>query len=193
MKTICVFCGSSTGNQPAYAAGAEAMGQAMARRAIALVYGGSGLGMMGAIADAVLAAGEKAIGVIPKALATKEKAHHGLTDLHIVASMHERKAMMAELCDAFIAMPGGMGTLEELCEIITWAQLGIHTKPIGLLNLEGYFDGFKNFLDHMVGEGFVAPYHRELIVIHAEPDELLDAMSNYRHPGGGIWMDASET
>ncbi|MFU8804536.1 MAG: TIGR00730 family Rossman fold protein [Bradymonadaceae bacterium] len=193
MNTICVFCGSSPGNDPAYIAGAKAMGAAMASRSLKLVYGGSGIGMMGAIANAVLEGGEEVIGVIPKALATKERAHQGITEIHVVSSMHERKAMMADLAGAFVAMPGGMGTLEELCEIITWAQLGIHTKPIGLLNLRGYFDGFKAFLGHMVDQGFLASYHRDLVVIRSEPDELIEALKDYRHSGGGIWMDATES
>jgi uncharacterized protein (TIGR00730 family) len=193
MKTICVFCGSSTGNDPVYAKSARLMGQAMADRDMSLVYGGSATGMMGTIADAMLASSKEVIGVIPRALATREKAHPNVTTMHMVSSMHERKALMAKLCDGFIAMPGGMGTLEELCEVITWAQLGIHSRPIGLLNTAGYFDGFVAFFEHMVANGFVPSYHRRLIIVEAEPDKLLDEMAAYQHPGGGVWMDWTET
>ncbi|TXD38199.1 TIGR00730 family Rossman fold protein [Lujinxingia vulgaris] len=192
LSAICVYCGSSPGTNPRFLKGARAMGEAMAARGSALVYGGSRFGMMGAVADAVLDAGGQAIGILPRGLATKEAGHPGLNELHMVGSMHERKAMMIEKSQAFIAMPGGMGTLEELCEVITWSQLGIHRRPIGLLNLEGYFDPFLTFLKHAVESGFLKAEHLDLLLVDADPNALLDKMEAFEWPLTQIWMDRTE-
>jgi len=160
MKRICVFCGSSPGIRPAYAAVATQLAGSLAAHGLTIVYGGGNLGLMGILADAALQAGGQVIGVIPRALASKERAHHGLTELRVVGSMHERKALMAELSDGFIAMPGGYGTFEEFCEILTWTQLGLQQKPCGLLNVEGFYDHLLNLFDHAVAEQFVKPDHR---------------------------------
>lgn len=180
MKSICIFCGSSTGNRPIYKEAARAMGEAIARRGLSLVYGGGNLGLMGTIADAALAAGGEVIGVIPKFLVDKEIAHNGLTQLHVVDSMHDRKALMAELADAFIALPGGYGTLEEFCEILTWAQLGLHQKPQGLLNVEGYYDPLLQLFDRAVTEEFLKPELRSLVLEASSPEDLLDLLANYQ-------------
>ncbi|MBA2663214.1 MAG: TIGR00730 family Rossman fold protein [Bradymonadaceae bacterium] len=193
LTRICVFCGANPGANPSYVQAARAMGQAFVEQGIGLVYGGSGLGMMGAVANAVLEGKGSVIGVIPKALATREKAHHGLADLRVVSSMHERKALMAELADGFIALPGGMGTLEELCEIITWAQLGIHEKPIGLLNVDGYFDPLIAFFDHMVSQGYLAPHDRALICVESSPQALIACFKTYQRAPAPMWLDASES
>lgn len=169
------------------------MGQTLAQRGLTLVYGGGQAGLMGELARATLAAGGAAIGVIPQALMKKEDAYTGLTELHVVTSMHERKAMMADLADGFVAMPGGYGTLEELCEVVTWAQLGIHHKPCGVLNTEGYFDHFLAFVDHMVNEQFVPPSNRQLFLSDTDPDALLDQFAAYESPVKARWMDASQT
>ena len=161
MRSVCVFCGSNPGRRPEYLAGAADLGRVLAARGIRVVYGGAHVGLMGALADAVLAAGGEIVGVIPGLLVDAEVAHPGLSDLRVTGSMHERKALMAELSDGFIALPGGLGTLEEFAEIVTWAQLGLHGKPTGLLNLLGYYDGLLGFLDHATAERFVRPDHRE--------------------------------
>ena len=179
---ICVFCGSSVGARPAYRLAAERLGGLLAARGIGLVYGGGGIGLMGVIADAVLAAGGKAIGVIPEGLQRREVGHSGLTRLHVVESMHQRKAMMADLSDAFIALPGGFGTLEELAEIVTWSQLGIQVKPCGLLNIEGYWDGLLAFLDHAIAERFIRPENRELIVVASNEAEMLEQIVSWQAP-----------
>lgn len=158
-----------------------------------LVYGGGSVGMMGFVADAALEAGGEVIGVIPKPLAVREVMHENLSRLEVVASMHERKARMAALADAFLALPGGIGTLEEFCEIFTWGQLGIHAKPFGLLDVEGYFGGFLAFLDHATTEGFIRPEHRSLIVVDREPEPLLDAFARWRAPGQTRWIGWDET
>src|ERR1051325_8659898 len=163
MQRLCVFTGSSSGARAAYAEAARELGTLLARRGIGLVYGGARVGLMGAVADAVLAAGGEAIGVIPQALVAKEVAHTGLTALHVVESMHARKAMMSDLSDGFIALPGGWGTLEELFEVLTWAQLGLHRKPTGLLNVDGYFDGLLAFLTHTVAEAFVRTDRKSVV------------------------------
>ena len=173
MKSICIYCGAHAGARPAYAEGARALGATMARHGMRLVYGGGCVGLMGAVADAILAEGGAVVGVIPQHLVDRELAHHGVTELRVVDSMHERKALMAELADAFIALPGGIGTLEELCEIMTWAHLGLHQKPCGILNIEGYFDGLCRFLDHAVEEQFMVPVLRSYLVIERDPDVLL--------------------
>ncbi|MBI4606309.1 MAG: TIGR00730 family Rossman fold protein [Planctomycetes bacterium] len=183
MKRVCVFCGSSSGARPEYAAAAGALGAAIARRGLELVYGGGSVGLMGIAADAALAAGGRVVGVIPRALATKELMHTGLQDLRIVSTMHERKALMVELTDAFVALPGGLGTIEELCEVVTWAQLGIHEKPCAVLNVAGYFDPLLALLDHAVEEGFVRERHRALVLTAASVDDLFEVLDAYRPPG----------
>lgn len=175
-RRVCVFCGSSSGNRPEHRANAEALGRELARRGHGLVFGGGHVGLMGVIADAVLAAGGEVIGVIPEALRDRELAHEGVTELVVTADMHSRKARMAALCGAFIAMPGGLGTYEELFEVVTWAQLGFHDKPIGLLDSEGYFQPLIALLDHAVKEGFVRQHDRELFHRSADPKVLLDEL-----------------
>jgi uncharacterized protein (TIGR00730 family) len=189
MERVCVFCGSSVGRRPAYLDAARAMGRALARRGLALVYGGGGVGLMGAAADAALEAGGEVIGVIPRALELRELAHPRLTALHVVGSMHERKAKMAELAHGFVALPGGMGTLEELAEILTWAQLGLHARPCGLLDVDGYYEPLITFFDRAVEEGFVRPEHRSLLVVADDPDALLDAFEAWRPPPVERWID----
>jgi len=176
LKRICVFCGSSSGARQIYTAGAQKLGKAIVSHGMSLVYGGGSIGLMGIIADAVLKERGEVIGVLPQFLSVKEFAHQGLTELRLVSSMHERKAIMAELADAFIAMPGGFGTFDELFEIITWAQLELHEKPIGLLNVDGYFDLLLAFIDHVSKERFVQPKHNQLIVTSDDPHKLLAAL-----------------
>jgi len=192
MKRVCVFCGSRNGTRDQYVAAARRTGEALARRGIGLVYGGGGIGLMGVLADAAVSAGGDVIGVIPEALMAREVAHRGLPDLRVVASMHERKALMAELADAFVALPGGFGTLEEFCEALTWAQLGIHRKPCGLLNVEGFFDPLLLLFDHAVRERFVSPDHRSLVVVEEDPERLLDALSRWEPPALERWMGREE-
>ena len=177
MKRLCVFCGASPGRDPAHLALAARMGRALADRGIGLVYGGGHVGMMGAVADGALSAGGEVIGVIPQALFGPERGHRGLTELRVVGSMHERKALMADLSDGFIALPGGLGTLEELFEVLTWAQLGFHGKPCGLVNEGGFFAPLLGFLDHLVAQGFVSPRSRRLLRTAASPEELLDVLA----------------
>jgi uncharacterized protein (TIGR00730 family) len=193
MKSVCVYCGSSPGAKRDYAEGATALGRALARNGQRLVYGGGNVGLMGIVADATLATGGEVIGVIPQALVDRELAHQGLSRLHIVASMHERKAMMAELADGFIALPGGLGTLEELFEIWTWAQLGMHRKPIGLLNVHGFFDPLIEFIGRLVTERFVRRENREMLFISAAPAELLKQMESYQPPSVAKWISPRET
>lgn len=176
-QSLCVFCGSRSGARPLYIEQARVLGGAMAARKIELIYGGGSIGLMGTIAEAVLADGGVVKGVIPEALNKKEIAHMGLQELHVVKNMHERKAMMAELTEGFIAMPGGFGTLEELFEVMTWSQLRFHTKPIGILNVDHYYDPFLQMIDHTIEEGFVSAEDRELLVVRDEPIALLDAMT----------------
>jgi len=193
MKRICVYCGSSNGTRPSYIQAARALGTSFVRRGLGLVYGGSNVGLMGALADTVLAGGGEVIGVIPEPVVIREVAHTGLADLRVVGSMHERKALMAELADGFIALPGGFGTLEEFCEIVTWVQLGLHRKPCGLLNVEGYYDGLLSFLNHMVAEGFVRPEYRSVVLTDSEADGLLEKFSKYEAPTLKKWIDSDET
>jgi uncharacterized protein (TIGR00730 family) len=193
MPRICVFCASSIGNEPAFALAAESLGQALAERKISLVYGGGNIGLMGIIADAAMKAGGEVIGVIPQALVDKELAHQGVTDLRIVNSMHERKALMAELSDGFIALPGGYGTLEEFCEILTWAQLGLHTKPFGLLNVSGFYDHFLQFLDHIVETRLLRPQHRALVLDAKSVDDLLSHISTWKTTLVDKWIHPEET
>ena len=173
MRRICVFCGSSPGNDPAYAALARAVGAGLARRGIGVVYGGGRVGLMGFVADAALEAGGEVVGVIPQGMVDRELAHRGVTQLRIVTTLHERKAVMAELSDAFIALPGGLGTLEELAEVVSWAQLGLHAKPIGLLGVRDYWADLLGWLDGAVAAGFVAPAYRDLVLEATDLDELL--------------------
>ena len=193
MEHICVFCGSSSGDLPQFAEVARSLGATLVRRGYGLVYGGARVGLMGAVAEAVLEQGGEAIGVIPGELAAKEIAHDGLTELIVVGSMHERKAVMAERADGFIAMPGGMGTLEEIFEVLTWAQLGIHAKPCGLLDVGGYFDPLLRFLDDAVSHRFLRSDHRAMLLVASEPNEMLDAFEGYRPIEVKKWLDASHT
>ena len=176
MPRLCVFCGSNVGARPEYAAAAREFAAAAVRRGLGLVYGGGNVGLMGVVADAALAAGGEVIGVIPSALQAKELAHAGLTELHVVRSMHERKAVMADLSDGFAALPGGVGTLEELFEILTWGQLGIHAKPVGVLDTAGFFQPLLALLDHQVEEHFLKPKHRALVQVAAEPERLVEVL-----------------
>ena len=180
MQRICVFCGSSQGSRPEYGAAAEEMAAELVRRKIGLVYGGGNVGLMGSIADAVLRAGGEAQGVIPEHLMAREVGHKGLTKLHVVRSMHERKALMADLSDAFVALPGGFGTLEEFCEVVTWTQLGLHAKPCGILNVLGYYSPLLRMFDHAVEERFLKPENRALVLARVSPGELLQALEEWR-------------
>jgi len=192
IKRICVYCGSSPGKNPAYAHAAKDLANAMCERDIGLVYGGAAVGIMGAVADAVLAGGGEAIGIIPKSLAVKEVAHENLTQLHVVASMHERKAMMAELSDGFVALPGGWGTLEEIFEILTWAQLGFHVKPCALLNIEAYYDNLVRFMETAFEQEFVNELCRPMLIKAADPGALLDQFATYSAPKVRKWMGEDE-
>ena len=193
MKRVCVYCGSSTGNNPLYREMAEAMGSLLARRGIGLVYGGGNVGLMGVIANAALAGGGEVIGVIPRSLADREIAHVGVTDLRVVDSMHTRKALMAELSDAFIAMPGGVGTFEEFFEAVTWTQLGLHRKPCGLLNVGGFYAPLAAFIDQAVTEGFIKPIHRAAIVVDDDPERLLNSLATIKLPDVPKWIRKDET
>jgi uncharacterized protein (TIGR00730 family) len=188
MRSVCVFCGSSPGTRPAYAAAARTLGRVLADRRLGLVYGGGNVGLMGVVADAVLAAGGEAIGVIPHALMAREIGHTGVTTMHVVDSMHERKALMADQADAFIALPGGVGTFEELFEAITWTQLGLHAKPCGLLNVEGFYDDLLRFLDHAWAEGFIKPETRAIVKASADAAELLDLLDGAEMPPVPRWI-----
>jgi uncharacterized protein (TIGR00730 family) len=187
MRYICVYCGSKAGTDPHYLKVASRMGQLLAEQGYGLVYGGGHVGLMGIIAEAVLAAGGRVIGVIPEAMVGRELAYKQVTQLEIVPSMHERKARMASLADAFIAMPGGYGTLEELFEIITWAQLGIHAKPIGILNVSGYFDALAAMIEHAVREGFIQADHRYFWILRSDPEALLEALWQHDMPPVHPW------
>ena len=194
MNRVCVFAGSNAGARPEYAAAARALATECAARGLGIVYGGGSVGLMGVLADAALAARVEIIGVIPRPLATKEIAHPNLTELHIVESMHERKATMASLVDAFIALPGGLGTFEEALEVLTWSQLGIHAKPVGVLNVEGYYDGLLRWLSHAAGEGFVRREHLGLLLFADAPGELLDRFAAWTPPPGPRpWMNENQT
>jgi uncharacterized protein (TIGR00730 family) len=184
IRTLCVYCGSSTGNDAGYADAARTLGRQLAERGLSLVYGGGHVGLMGIIADAVLSAGGEVTGVIPSALMNVEVSHEQLTKLHVVKDMHERKAMMAELADGFIAMPGGIGTLEELFEVMTWLQLGYHAKPVGVLNVLGFYDGLLAFLDQQRDTGFLRAEHRELLIADADASALLDKLQKFEMPEG---------
>lgn len=189
MRRICVYCGSNSGARPEFREVAERLGRLLGRRRLGLVYGGGNVGLMGVIADAALASGAEVIGVIPRGFVDKEVAHDGVSDLRIVSSMHERKAMMVDLADAFVALPGGLGTLEELFETWTWSQLGLHARPCGILNVAGYFDPLLSFLDHAVREGFIKPRHRALLISAHDPETLLDRLAAFRPPRIEPWLD----
>jgi uncharacterized protein (TIGR00730 family) len=193
MKNLCIFCGSCSGEREVYADAARRLGTALVERGLSLVFGGGHVGLMGVLADAVLEAGGSAIGVIPRKLVEKELAHRRLTELHVVETMHERKALMADRADAFAALPGGYGTADELFEILTWAQLGLHAKPVGLLNVAGYFDPLLAWLDLGVRERFLRPQHRALVRVAEEPEALLAALLQARPaPETPKWIDASD-
>jgi len=193
IRTVCVFCGANPGANPGYRATAESLGLALARSDRRLVYGGGNVGLMGALADATLAAGGEAVGVIPQHLVDREVAHAGLTTLHVVHSMHERKARMAELSDAFVMLPGGVGTLEEFFEVWTWGQLGLHRKPYGVLNAAGYFDPLLAFLDRAVTERFLHQEHRDFVVVDDDPARLLARLEGHYVPQVEPWIDRSTT
>lgn len=188
LRRITVFCGSSRGARPSYVEAARELGHTLGARGIGLVYGGADVGLMGALADAALDTGAEVVGVIPESLVRREVAHSGLSELRIVDSMHERKALMSELGDAFVALPGGLGTLEELFEVLTWAQLGLHHKPTGLLEVEGFFDPLLEMLDHCAAEGFVKPEHRAMVVAAGRPDLLLGRLAEAPVPLGEKWI-----
>jgi uncharacterized protein (TIGR00730 family) len=194
VKRLCVFCGSSAGTRPEYADAARDLAAELARRRLGLVYGGGSVGIMGILADAALAAGVEVIGVIPRPLASRELAHAGLTELRLVESMHERKATMAALADGFAALPGGLGTLEEVFEVLTWSQLGIHRKPVGLVNVEGYWDGLLTLLRHAVEEGFIRSEYAALLLVDSTPAALLGRFLAWRPPvAPPIWLDSTQT
>jgi uncharacterized protein (TIGR00730 family) len=194
VRRVCVFCGSSPGARRSYAAAAQELGGLLAAERIGVVYGGGGVGLMGQLADAVLAAEGEITGVIPHSLVEREIGHPGVSDMRVVDSMHERKATMAELADAFVALPGGLGTLEELFEVYTWAQLGLHRKPCALLNVEGYYEHVGAFLDHAVRERFVRPDHRSMLIVEGEPRLLLDSLRAYEPQAvQPKWIDREQT
>jgi hypothetical protein len=189
LKRVCVYCGSSQGADPAFADAAVAFGRALAGRGLGLVYGGGSIGLMGIVADAVLAAGGHVIGVMPASLVRREVAHLGLPDLHVVATMHERKARMADLADAFVALPGGMGTLDEMFEMLTWGQLGLHEKPCAFFDVAGYYTPLLAFLDHAVGQRLLKPEHRTMFLVDDDVERLLDRLSGFAPPVLDKWMD----
>jgi uncharacterized protein (TIGR00730 family) len=188
MRRVCVFCGSSPGGDGAYTEAVAALGRAVAERGLGLVYGAGRVGLMGTLADAALGAGGEVIGVIPRALVDREVAHQGLSDLRVVASMHERKALMSDLADGFVAAPGGLGTLEELFEVLTWSQLGLHDKPCALLDVRGYYAAIDAFLDHAVAEGFLRADSRRMLLAGQEPGELLDRLAAWSPPDRRHWI-----
>lgn len=193
IQRVCVYCGSSLGSAPVYATAAQTLGMVLAARGIGLVYGGGSVGLMGMVAQAAIDGGGTVTGVLPRSLKTKEIAETIYGELIEVRTMHERKALMTRLTDAFIALPGGFGTLDELFEALTWGQLGIHAKPIGLLNVNGYFDGLIAWIDNAVSQGFIRPQHRSLLVIDEEPTSLLEKLSNHEPPPGVVkWLDFDE-
>jgi uncharacterized protein (TIGR00730 family) len=192
IQRICIYCGSSPGRRPDYAQQAERLARLLAQRGIGLVYGGATVGIMGIVADAALAAGGEVIGVIPRVLMEKELAHRGLSELHLVDSMHARKAMMVQLADGFIALPGGFGTLDELFETLTWAQLGIHQKPCALFNVDGYYDALIGFLRHSVDEQYVRPQHLRMLIVEQQIDKLLQRMIDYQPAPTDKWLDSKD-
>lgn len=193
LNRVCIFCGSSTGVRPEYREAAETIAAHLARRRVDIVFGGGCVGLMGVVADTALAHGGHVIGVIPSALVAREIAHRGLPDLRIVASMHERKALMASLSDAFIALPGGFGTFEEFCEVVTWAQLGLHRKPCGLLNVAGYYNPLVALIDRAVADGFITPFNRGIVVTESDPEALIDRLSMRPAAAGSAAIQPEET
>jgi uncharacterized protein (TIGR00730 family) len=193
LRSVCVFCGSNAGSDPVYVATAQAVGRGLARRGIRIVYGGGRVGMMGALADAAHAEGGEVVGVMPRQMFEREIGHTGIDDLRVVGSMHERKALMVELADAFIALPGGIGTFEELFEVYTWAQLGIHTKPLGLLDVAGYYQPMATMLDHAVEQRFLREETRAMLVVARDLDGLLTAFDGWRAAPMHKWIDLDET
>ncbi len=193
IRRICVFCGSSVGSRPSYAAAAGELARVLVQKDISIVYGGGHSGLMGTLADAALQAGGRITGIMPRALVEKERAHLGLPDLRVVDSMHERKALMAEFADAFIAMPGGYGTLEEFCEILTWTQLGLQQKPCGILNVDGYYDHLLQLFDHAVAEQFLRPVHREMVIAAGDPEALVDRLLGYQVPQAEKWLSKAKS
>jgi uncharacterized protein (TIGR00730 family) len=193
LTSLCVFCGSSPGHDPVYREAATALGRLFAERGIQLVYGGGNVGLMGTVAQAVMAAGGEVVGIIPQALLAREKGHRGVTRLEVVSTMHERKARMAELSDGFIALPGGYGTLEEFCEILTWSQLGIHAKPVALLNVSGFFNPLLDLFEHSQREGFLRPEHRHLVIVEDAPGPLLAAMQAHQPARVARWETGTAT
>jgi uncharacterized protein (TIGR00730 family) len=193
MKRLCVFCGSSPGARPEYIAAADSFGRLIAEQGLGLVYGGGSVGLMGALADGALSAGGEVIGVIPQTLWDRELGHKGLSQLQIVESMHERKAVMADCADGFVALPGGIGTFEELFEVWTWAQLGMHRKPCGLLDVAGYYTRLLEFIEHCVAERFIRDEHRAMLLVDRDPVKLLRRLSDYTPPAVEKWIDREET
>lgn len=191
-SSLCIFCGSNPGKKAAYADGARALGTLMASQNIKLVYGGGNIGLMGIIADTLLEKGGEVIGVIPDFLMKKEVGHKGIQEMRVVKTMHERKYLMSEIADGFVAMPGGFGTLDELAEILTWAQLGLHQKPIGILNIGGYFDGLLSFVDTMVREGYLVEQNSKMILVDEDPEKLLEKMANYTFPDVEKWLNKDQ-
>ncbi len=192
LRSVAVFCGSNVGSNPGYRRAAEELGRALARERIALVYGGGAVGLMGTLADAVLSAGGEVVGVITEALLTKEIAHSGLTELHVLPRMHDRKAMMADRADAFVMMPGGFGTMEEFLEVLTWTQLGVHSKPCAIFDPLGYFAPLVTLMDSAVAEGFIKPEQRELVIEADTPGELLESLAGWRPRLAERWVGRSE-
>jgi uncharacterized protein (TIGR00730 family) len=192
MRRVCVYAGSTFGTDPAYADAARALAGLLVERGIGLVYGGAKVGLMGVLADSALAGGAEVIGVMPRALFGREIGHDGLTELRMVDSMHERKAQMADLADAFVALPGGLGTLEELIEMCSWSQLGLHRKACGALNVRGYYDGLAAFVDHAVAEGFILPEHRAVLTVADDPTELMDRLAAFEPPSVAKWLDRGQ-
>jgi uncharacterized protein (TIGR00730 family) len=193
VKRICVYCGSNRGKSAEFLASARTLAGELVQRDIGLVYGGASVGIMGEIADTVLARGGEVIGVMPQALVDKEVSHTGLTELRVVNSMHERKEIMADLAQGFIALPGGLGTMEEIFEVLTWAQLGFHQKPCALLNVKGYYNRLTQFLDHAVAQGFIADTHREMLLVEENPHSLLEIMASYSAPAVDKWIGRNDT
>ena len=192
MKRVCVFCGSKPGSRPEFVTVAQQVGRLLADRGLGLVYGGGKTGLMGAVAQATLAAGGEVIGVIPTALVERELAFREATELYEVGSMHERKAMMADFADGFISLPGGFGTFEEFFEVLTWAQLGYHQKPVSLLNVSGYYDPLLTFFDHVIASGFAEQPYRDMILVDTDPGQLLDSMDHYQAPATTRWVKREE-
>ena len=192
IQRLCVFCGSSSGTRPVYAEAAAQLGRDLAKSKIALVFGGGRVGLMGILADSVLAAGGEAIGVMPRALVEKEIAHTSLTELHVVESMHQRKSLMADLADAFLLLPGGFGSWEEFCEVLTWLQLGIHRKPCAILNVGGYYNGLLSLADHALAEGFLRPAHHKMVIVVDHPQAALSQLSSASIPSEVKWVGQRE-